>query len=243
MAEPVAAPTSFRVYAETPPPDPSTPWREADFCVVDLETTGLELPAHEIISFAALHIARGRLRLDDARYQLIRPRRMPDRETILIHGLRSVDLVDAPPISAALDGLLEALTGRVMVAHVASIEAGFLDAALRERGTRLINPIVDTAALATELFRLREQGRPDPINLAALAETLGLPVHRRHEADGDALTTAQVFLALAAHLDQLSPQTVGSMEQLSRRTGNRVPPRQALRRLSKRRLKMARRYR
>lgn len=102
--------------------------------MVDIETTGLDPGAHEIISFAALHIARGRLHLDDACYQLIRPRRMPERETILIHELCSAELVEAPPIAEALEGVLEALTGRVMVAHVASIEEGFLGAAFAESG-------------------------------------------------------------------------------------------------------------
>jgi len=233
MAEPIAA-ASLRAYAETPPPDPSTPWREADFCVIDIETTGLDPADDEIISFAALHVARGRLRLDDALYRLVRPRRMPGQETIVIHGLRSAELVDAAPFAETLDGLLEALTGRAMVAHVASIEQGFLGAAFRDSGIRLINPIVDTAALAAELFRLRERVPPRSLGLAPLADALGLPVHRPHEADGDALTTAQVFLALATHLDRFSPQTVGSLERLSRRTTRRGPLRQALRRLRKR---------
>ncbi len=231
MAEPSAAPTMLRAYAETPSPAPSTPWREADFCVVDLETTGLDPAAHEIISFAALHVARGRLQLDDARYQLIRPLRMPDGTTIPIHGLRRADLVDAPPVADALDGLLEALTGKVLVAHVASIEEAFLGAAFRGIGATLVNPIVDTAALASELFRLRGRRSPAAVDLATLAEALGLPVHRPHEADGDALTTAQVFLALAAHLDRISPQTVGSLERLSRRPRRRARLRRALRRL------------
>ena len=200
--------------------------------MVDLETTGLDPGADEIISFAALHIERGRLRLDDALYELVRPRRMPERDTILIHGLREAELVDAPPLAESLDGLLEALTGRVMVAHVGSIEQSFLGAAFAENGLRLINPVVDTAALAAELFRLRERGSPAPLGLTPLAQTLGLPVHRPHEADGDALTTAQVFLAVATHLDQLSPQTVGSLERLRR--GGRMPLRQALLRLRKR---------
>jgi DNA polymerase III subunit epsilon len=233
MAEPIAA-ASLRSYAETARPDPSTPWRDADFCVVDIETTGLDPVEDEIISFAVLHIARGRLRLDDALYQLVRPRRMPGRETIVIHGLRSIELVGAPTFAEALDGLLEALTGRAMVAHVASIEAGFLGAAFRDSGITLINPIVDTAALATELFRLRKRVPPRPLGLAPLADALGLPVHRPHEADGDALTTAQVFLALAAHLDRFSPQTVGSLERLSRPNTRRGPLRQALRALRKR---------
>ena len=230
VATPAVVSPAVTAYTRTPPPEPTTPWREAEFCVIDLETTGLDAAMDETISFAALKIAHGRLRLNDVRYQRIRPRRMPDAETIRIHGLRSSDLVDAPRLSEVLDGLLEALTGRALVAHVASIEAGFLAAALRTNGLRLVNPIVDTAALAAELFRRR--GQPvldsDSIGLSPLARALGLPVHRPHHADGDALTTAQVFLALATHLDVLEPQTVGSLERYGKRAGGGSPLRPAL---------------
>ena len=64
-------------------------------------------------------------RLDDARYELVRPRRMPDSDTIRIHGLRETDLADAPRLGEVVDGLLEALTGTALVAHVAAIERGF----------------------------------------------------------------------------------------------------------------------
>ena len=200
------------------PPAPPTPWRDAELCVLDLETTGLNAAVDEIISFAALQIAGGRLRLHDIRYQLVRPRRMPDAETIRIHGLRPSDLVNAPPLSAALDGLLEALTGKVLVAHVASVEEAFVGAALREHGLRLSVPVIDTAALAAELMRRRRQPVGDPIGLSPLARSLGLPVHRPHHADGDALTTAQVFLALATHLDAFASQTVGSLASYRRRS-------------------------
>ena len=103
------------------------------------------------------------------------------------------------------------------MAHVASVERGFLAAALQAHGLRLVNPIVDTAALAAELFRRRGQPVPDSIGLSPLARALGLPVHRPHHADGDALTTAQVFLALATHLDSLERQTVGSLESYGNR--------------------------
>jgi DNA polymerase III epsilon subunit-like protein len=80
------------------------------------------------------------------------------------------------------------------------------------------------------MFSLRHRSIPCPISLTALAEELGLPVHRPHAADGDALTTAQVFLALATELDRSEPQTVGSLVSLGRRPGPRHSLRRALRR-------------
>ena len=142
---------------------------------------------------------------------------MPDGETIRIHGLREPDLADAAPLSEMLEMLLEALTGRAIVAHVATVERGFLGAALEEHGLELRNPMVDTAALDRELRRLRRlpPAEREPIGLSAMASELGLPVHRPHHADGDALTTAQAFIALATHLDAFEPQTLGSLERIS----------------------------
>ena len=61
--------------------------------------------------------------------------------------------------------------------------------------------MIDTHALAAELCSRRGEARPESVRLAPLARELGLPVHRPHDAAGDVLTTAQVFLALATHLD------------------------------------------
>jgi DNA polymerase III subunit epsilon len=220
-------------YTGAPPPGPSTPWRDATFSVIDLETTGLDPAGDEIISYATVTVSLGRVSLADTRYQLINPRRMPSGETIRIHGLLESDLAEAPPLSEALDGLLEAITGRALVAHVAAVEKAFLSAALASQGLELRNPIVDTAALALCLRRHRGQSPPlrEPIGLSELARALGLPVHRPHHADGDALTTAQVFLALATHLDAFERQTVGSMQRLGSRAQRRPLLLRALRRI------------
>jgi len=49
------------------------------------------------------------------------------------------------------------------------------------------------------------------LSLAGLATALGLPSHRPHEASGDALTTAQVFVALATLLEGAGPETVATL--------------------------------
>ena len=221
-------------YLQTPMPELTTPWRRAGLCVLDLETTGLDSPAHEIIAFATMPIDGGRARVRGTRSCLVRPRRMPGPDSIRIHGLRSEDLVGAPALSEVLGDLLLPLAGRVLVAHVASLEERFLRGAMLPAGIPFRNPVIDTHALAAELYSRQRSPGPHAIRLAGLARELGLPIHRPHDAAGDVLTTAQVFLALATRLDAIEPQTVGSLAALSHRSDPWPTLRRAVRRLRRR---------
>ncbi|MBV9605890.1 MAG: hypothetical protein JO027_12305, partial [Solirubrobacterales bacterium] len=60
-------------------------------------------------------------------------------------------------------------------------------------------------------LRLRDGSAPDGISLGRLSAALGQPGEVPHHALGDALTTAQAFIALATLLDSMAPQTVGSL--------------------------------
>jgi DNA polymerase III subunit epsilon len=193
----------------------TTPWADARYAVVDLETTGLEPRHDEIVSFASIPIQGCRVIIGETSTAVVRPIQMPPPETIRIHGLRPADLAAAPPLAEVLDKILESLTGRVLVAHAAWVERGFLEAALKPARLRLAEPILDTASLANEVLSLPGLGKGEAAPLSDVARELGLPVHSPHTAEGDALTTAQVFLALATRLDRREPQTVGSLARLS----------------------------
>jgi DNA polymerase-3 subunit epsilon len=199
-------------------PTADTLWRNADLCAIDLELTGLK-EDDEIIAFATVPITAGRAQLAQARYRLVKPNRMPGAETVVVHGLDSDRLAGAPPLAAVLEDLIDAITGRALVAHVAAIERRFLAQALAQVGAELRNPVIDTEELAATLFDHHDRPRERLIALTDLAGDLDLPVHRPHEADGDALTTAQVFLALASRLDAIEPQTIGSLQQPGARPG------------------------
>jgi DNA polymerase-3 subunit epsilon len=204
------------IYAAARLPSRATPWAEVPYAVVDLETTGLDPRHDEIISFAAVPIDFGRIVVGGTRTATIRPERMPPPETIRIHGLRPHDLAGAPPLEQALDTIAAALAGRVVVAHAAWVERGFLTRALKSAGLKLRRPVLDTAAMAVRVLRKRPPGKEEALPLSDSARMLGLPVHRPHIAEGDALTTAQLFLALASHLDREQPQTLGSLARLSK---------------------------
>ncbi len=55
----------------------------------------------------------------------------------MIHGLRSEELAHAPGLGEVMDELVAELTGRVLVAHAATLEERFLGRALREVGASL----------------------------------------------------------------------------------------------------------
>jgi DNA polymerase-3 subunit epsilon len=192
-------------------PPRRTPWREARYCVVDLELSGLDPSTDEIISFGAVPIERGLVIAGRSLYGIARPTRPLPEASVVVHGIRTADLDEAPPLDEAIAPLLGAMAGRVLVAHAAGIERAFLSGALRRQGVRLREPVLDTAVLG-RLFLL-EQGTTPPrfVSLGHLAEILGLPEHRPHHALSDALTTAQVFLALVSHLEKGRPETVGSL--------------------------------
>jgi DNA polymerase-3 subunit epsilon len=178
-----------------------TSWRDARFIVVDLETTGLDPRRDEIVSFAAIPVDAACIVPGESVQGLVRPESPPPAPSIAIHGLRPVDLAAAAPAAEALAPLAAAMEGRTLVAHAAWVERDFLEPQLRALGSALSRHMVDTALLWRLLCVERDQADPGWCSLSAIAAALGLPCHRPHEADGDALTTAQAFLALATHLE------------------------------------------
>jgi DNA polymerase-3 subunit epsilon len=203
-------------YATAGRPATGTPWRQASYAVVDLEMTGLDPRRDEIISFASVPVEDGRVDVAHVSTAIVRPKRMPPAETIRVHGLRPHDLIDAPPLGEVIDLMLAATAGRLIVAHPARIERAFLTAAFKEAGVKPAEPMLCTARIAAEVLQGTDRGGPAEVPLAEAARALGLPIHRPHHADGDALTTAQLFLALVARLERGGTQTVGSLARLSK---------------------------
>jgi DNA polymerase-3 subunit epsilon len=175
----------------------SPSWREAPFIAIDVETTGLDPRRDEVISFAGIPIESGRIIASESVHGLVHPRVAPGGASIAIHRLREDDLAAAPRAPEALAPLAALMHGRTPVVHASWVERTFL----RRAGCPLPRRIVDTAAL-WRLLSIERGGRdPGVCSLSVIAAALGLPAHRPHQAEGDALTAAQAFLAMATHLE------------------------------------------
>jgi DNA polymerase III subunit epsilon len=190
-------------YLRTTPPAPSLPWRQTSFAVLGLDATGPGARGHRLASVACVPVEGGKAIIGKAAEATIRPG------------------------AEVLEPIVEALTGRVLVAHGASRHTGFLGAVLERTGLRLAGQPLDTAVLAGWVLpRAPTEGdwspshAESPPDLSEAAAAIGLPVHRPHEAGGEALTTAQLFLALASKLDRVHPQSVGSLARLCSKNGD-----------------------
>jgi DNA polymerase III epsilon subunit-like protein len=201
-------------FARTPRAAAATPWREAAWCALDLELTGLDPQVDQIIAVGMVPIERGRVQLGRAAYTLVRSSRRSAVGAVLAHKLRVEDLVGAPPLDDALELILTELAGRIPVFHAAAVERAFLAPLFRGRRARLPEA-VDTEALGRRWLGLRDGASPPSISLERLAEQLGQRPQTAHHALGDALTTAQAFVALATLLDAGGRQTAGTLRALS----------------------------
>ena len=203
-------------FANAPRPSTGTPWRDAAWCALDLELTGLDPRKDVIIAIGAVPIENARVQVGRSVYTLVRTSRRSQRQAVLMHKLRVPDLADAPPLSSAIDLVFEAVSGRVPVFHTAVVERTFLGPAFARRGVRLPEA-ADTEVLGRLLLRDRDGVTANHLPLGRLAEILGLPAEPAHHALGDALTTAAAFVALATHLDARHPETVGSLVRAGER--------------------------
>lgn len=209
----------LRLASRGQPPGVSrtTPWREARWCAVDLELTGLDPRRDHVIAIGAVPIEQGRVILGSSLYTLVRTSRRSEPGAVLAHQLRLADLEDAPGIDDAMAMLVERLAGCVPVFHFAAIERTFLAPLLAARGSKL-GDAADTEVLGRIWLTHRGERSPSRLQLPRLSELLGQRAEGSHHALADAVSTAQAFIALATHLDELEqPQSVGTLARAHER--------------------------
>jgi DNA polymerase III subunit epsilon len=171
------------------------PLSEAEFTVVDLETTGGQAGPGNIIEIGAYRMV-GR-RLTESFQTLVRPQGgfVPR----FISGLTSIttEMVrEAPPIEQVLPAFREFMGDRVMVAHNAAFDFGFLNFEFRRIfGIGVANPVLCTLRMSRRFMPSLKRRRLD-----LLAGHFGLSLEGRHRGLGDARMAAEIlsiFLEIA----------------------------------------------
>jgi len=231
-----AAPGPLRDHLVVPLPGPDTPLDELGLLALDLETTGLDPRTDRVLSLGWVAVDGGEVVLGTAQRFVVRDDRtergassgLPSADvegvgqSATVHGLTDDTLAGGVPLADAVAALLEALAGRVLLAHFAGIETGFVGQACR--GLWSATPefvVVDTFELERRaLGSVAPRGgwghEPEPgaLRLWAARERRGLPVYRAHEALTDAIACAELYLAQRADLEARSPETTQTLRHV-----------------------------
>jgi DNA polymerase-3 subunit epsilon len=165
---------------------------------LDIETTGLDPMADDIIEVAAMRVDPISLSVEGCFETKVAPSTgmLVDPRAAELNGFRAEDWSEAPEIENVLPLLARFLEGCLIVGHNPAFDWAFLSAAFQRLGVRkpsVGHHLIDTASLAWPLLR---HGLVASLSLRDLCEHYGISNSGAHRALEDVVRTYQLFLRL-----------------------------------------------
>ena len=121
---------------------------------------------------------------------------MPERDTIVIHGLRTADVEQGMSYDEMLALLLPFIGNRPLVGFCPQIDTGFLNPLVKHyMGADLPNEVIDIRHLYSRRMVGRSQGLSSQAqHLTSILAHYNIPELGIHDAYNDAIMTAMAFL-------------------------------------------------
>jgi DNA polymerase III epsilon subunit family exonuclease len=178
---------------------------KASFCVIDLETTGLDVEHDVIINAAAVKVKKGGITKIYESY--IRPPHPIPVESIKWHGITDDMLVDKPSICEILPELLDFIGNSIIVGHHINFDLRMLKRHVKECYAASLEgaPWLDTMLLHKLVMENNTSTQLDDLMDIYLVD-----IHQRHRALGDSIATTRVFLRILQELSS-SFQTLNDL--------------------------------
>lgn len=171
---------------------------------IDLEMTGLNPKTDHILSVGAVHIQKvqGAWQIDsqNALSLVCRPPIMPSNDSIIVHGLRPIDVEQGISYDELIVQLLPFIGNLPLVGFCVQMDKSFIDELVRPfLGVSLINACLDVSLIEQNQAQKR-LGSHDMVarrkHLNELIDDYQVPRLPAHDALNDALNAAMVFCCL-----------------------------------------------
>ena len=163
---------------------------------IDCEMTGLNAKKHHLLSVAAIHINGNNIDTGNGLHLVCSPPTMPERDTIVIHGLRSADVAHGMSYDEMLALLLPFIGNRPIVGFCPQIDIAFLNPLIKQyMGTALPNQVLDVRYLYAQRMGDSNPSVPKPSQqLPKILAHYDIPEMGAHDAYNDAVMTAMAFM-------------------------------------------------
>ncbi len=180
---------------------------DTEYCVLDIETTGLSFRTEKITEFGIMKYKNGEV--IDSFECFVNPEKPIPEEVVNITHITDEMVKNAPTIDQIMPKVLDFIGDSVLVAHNADFDIGFIKYNCKQLGLELNNTYIDTLRLAKDLF-------PDykKYKLGLIADNLGIKVEVAHRALDDVDTLVKVFQVMLKMLKEKGAKTLADIDNL-----------------------------
>ena len=178
---------------------------DGEYVAFDLETTGLSIREDRIIEIGAVVMKDGE---ELERFQtFVNPRCKLSPEIVTLTGISDKMLRDAPGIEDVLPRFIDFVGDRVLVAHNADFDTGFIREACKKVDIAYDLTSVDTLVLSQNLMTKLSKHK-----LNIVADALNLPEFNHHRAADDAVICGLIAMKF---FEMLKDKGVHTVQQIN----------------------------
>lgn len=180
---------------------------DTEYCILDIETTGLSFRTEKITELGAVIYKNGEV-IDEFEC-FVNPEKPIPEEVVEVTHITDDMVKDAETIETILPKFLDFIGDRIIVAHNADFDVGFIKYNAEKLGIKLENTYIDTLRLAKDLF-------PDykKYKLGIIADNLGIKVDVAHRALDDVITLVKVFKVMLEMLKEKGAKQIEDIDKI-----------------------------
>ena len=178
---------------------------DTEYCVLDLETTGISYKAEKITEVGIIKYKNGEV-IDEFEC-FVNPEKPIPPKVVEITHITDDMVKDAETIDKVIPKIIDFIGDSVLVAHNADFDIGYLKYNFEKYGYKLENTYIDTLRLAKAIF-------PDlkKYKLGLIADSLKIKVDVAHRALDDVKTLVAVFKVMIERTKEEHGKTIDDFD-------------------------------
>lgn len=189
---------------------------DTEYCVFDLETTGISHITEKITEIGIIKIKNGEV--IDTFETFVNPEKPIPEEVVNVTHITDDMVKNAEAIDKIMPKVLEFMGDSVLVAHNADFDIGYMKYNCEQLGLPFNNTHIDTLRLAKAIFP--EFSR---YKLGFIADKLGIKVDVAHRALDDVKTLVAVFKEMIERAKDRNAKTIDDFDNVFETDFRKLP--------------------